>query len=203
MPILTNSKGLKALVGAGLLAGGLAIAKSNYSKTDYSSQEKEPGGTSTAPEGSTKQYDQAALPPNVTPGWRVRVCSEKTKAQAIRFLISNPATKSSSSMGARPNEGMGTDQASSSKGSGGTGETGMSGNMAPELAEWKRGESSEIKLPESFQLADKIRVEAMPDQKDKKAAVCILYNDHVVKHLNFDDHEVTTMNQSEHGECGC
>ena len=30
------------------------------------------------------------LPPNVTPGWKIRVCSEKTKVDNITFRFSRP-----------------------------------------------------------------------------------------------------------------
>jgi len=129
-----------------------------------------------------------SLPPNVTPGWKIRVCSEKTKADQINFKFAPEGSKSSKSTGATGSP--------ESKGVGGTG-------MAEQTASWSRGEASEINLPSEVRDADKIRVEATPSQKDKKASVCLIYDDHVAKKLNFDDREVSTVKSTDNGECGC
>jgi hypothetical protein len=156
-----------------------------------SSPDKSSAGTASRP--SSGKYGSGmegnpSLPPNVTPGWKIRVCSEKTKADQINFKFTPAGSKSSKSMGATGNP--------ESKGVGGTG-------MAEQTASWSRGEASEINLPAEVRDADKIRIEATPSQKDKKASVCVIYDDHVAKKLNFDDREVSTVKSTDNGECGC
>ncbi|HKP96283.1 MAG TPA: hypothetical protein VJ385_11035 [Fibrobacteria bacterium] len=156
---------------------------------------------------------RAMLPPNVTPGWKIRVCSEKTKAANINFKISSedkPAT------GSMPPGGSG--------GSGGVGSTGGSGSAADntgaqpaesqsqsgeggtgmhQTAMWSQGEPTEIAFPAEFKDAHKIKLEATPGEKNKEASVCVIYNDHVAKKLKFDDKETSTVKSTETGECGC
>jgi hypothetical protein len=174
------------------------------------------GSHSTSGKYGSGMEGSSSLPPNVTPGWKIRVCSEKTKADQINFKFTPTGEKSSKggtgATGSSGTTGMG---GSGSGSAGGTsGSAGMSGSnpgndpavnaaLSEQTASWSRGEASEIKLPSGVRDADKIRIEATPSQKDKKASVCVIYDDHVAKKLNFDDREVSTVKSTDNGECGC
>jgi hypothetical protein len=160
---------------------GMSSATGSYGTGHHASSGKYGSGT----EAST------SLPPNVTPGWKIRVCSEKTKADQINFKFTPAGSKSA--------KGNATGATGSSTGMGGSGTAGD----ADQTASWSRGEASEIKVPSGVRDADKIRIEATPSQKDKKASVCVIYDDHVAKKMNFDDREVSTVKSSDNGECGC
>jgi hypothetical protein len=154
------------------------------------------------------ETSSSSLPPNVTPGWKIRVCSEKTKADQISFKFTPEGSKSS-----RGSSGMSGTGGSGATGMGGSGNNGAASNpandasvnaeLSDQTASWSRGEASEINLPTGVRNADKIRIEATPSQKDKKASICVIYDDHVAKKLNFDDREVSTVKTTDNGECGC
>jgi hypothetical protein len=167
----------------------------------------------TASPSSTGKYGSgmegaSSLPPNVTPGWKIRVCSEKTKADQIQFKFTPEGKK-----GSKGGAGTGATGSSGSTGMGGSGSSSGSSNpandasvnaaLSEQTASWSRGEASEINLPSSLRDADKIRIEATPSQKDKKASICVIYDDHVAKKLSFDDREVSTVKNTDNGECGC
>jgi hypothetical protein len=154
----------------------------------------------------------SSLPPNVTPGWKIRVCSEKTKADQINFKFTPAGSKSSkgsSSMSGTGNPGStgiggtGSSEMGANSGNEATTNASANGAVSQQTVSWSRGEASEINLPSEVRDADKIRIEATPSQKDKKASVCVIYNDHVAKKLNFDDREVSTVKNTDNGECGC
>jgi len=157
------------------------------------------GTSGTGSHASTGKYGtgaegSASLPPNVTPGWKIRVCSEKTKADQINFKFTPAGSKTS--------KGSAT-CATGSPSSTGMGGSGAANDSSDQTASWSRGEASEINLPSAVRDADKIRIEATPSKKDKKASVCVIYDDHVAKKMNFDDREVSTVKSSDNGECGC
>jgi hypothetical protein len=162
-------------------------------------------GSSSGKYGSGME-GTSSLPPNVTPGWKIRVCSEKTKADQIQFKFTPEGKKGSKG-------GMGATGSSGATGMGGSGSSSGTSNpandasvnaaLSEQTASWSRGEASEINLPSSLRDADKIRIEAIPSQKDKKASICVIYDDHVAKKLSFDDREVSTVKNTDNGECGC
>jgi hypothetical protein len=191
-------------LGLALLAGGAP----SFVKAEALSQFGTPGqygmpdtgltapGTGNQPKpgtGGTGQED-ASLAPNTAAGWKIRVCSEKTKADRIDFKLTTAGSKSSYGTGASGN-------ASGIGGTGGASDTAM--GSAEHTAAWNRGEATEIKVPIELRDAEKLRIEATPSQKDKQASVCLIYGDHVAKKLNFDDREVSTVKRSDNGECGC
>ena len=92
----------------------------------------------------------------------------------------------------------------------GTGTGGEATTQDPSAAQadiqttsWSQGQSSLITLPESLAGIEKIKIEAVPGQKDMKSEVCVLYNDHVAKKLSFDDRSEATVKMNESGTCGC
>ncbi|MDB5049377.1 MAG: hypothetical protein JWO30_2448 [Fibrobacteres bacterium] len=232
--IFPGGSGTKGLLMAGLVAGAFGLALSNQGtygsqssgsgamgRDDTSSQSGQYGGTGSA--GGTGMTGAAQLPPNVTPGWKIRVCSEKTKASNINFSITSADKKAAGSTkeqsgtggsmgsGSMGGTGSASDNSQSSGGSatestqpsGTEAQTGATGTMSPQTAMWSQGEPTEITLPTELQSSDRIRLEATPGEKNKEASVCVLYNDHVAKKLKFDDKEVSTVKKTETGECGC
>jgi hypothetical protein len=214
--------GFKGLLIGGLVAGalGLALSEQPYTNPEATKRGESPSTTDTGMMGtgqtpssqgtggsSMDQAGSAQLPPNVTPGWKIRVCSEKTKADNINFMIS-PAEKGSKASGkSSSTTGSMSDKTQTSEGQAGTGseptaQSGETGSMG-QTAMWSRGEPTVIPVPSDLREADRIKIEATPGQKDQKASVCLLYNDHVAKKLNFDDREVSTVRKTESGECGC
>lgn len=163
------------------------------------------GASATGSASSSGKYGSAmegssSLPPNVTPGWKIRVCSEKTKADQINFKFTPAGSKTAkgSSTGA-----TGSPSSTGIGGSGAVNDAATNAALSDQTASWTRGEASEINLPSGVRDADKIRIEATPAQKDKKASICVIYDDHVAKKLNFDDREVSTVKSTDNGECGC
>lgn len=167
---------------------GMSSATGSYGTGHHASSGKYGSGT----EAST------SLPPNVTPGWKIRVCSEKTKADQINFKFTPAGSKSS-----KGNAATGSPSSTGVGGSGSANDASANAGVTNQTASWSRGEASEINLPSAVRDADKIRIEATPSQKDKKASVCVIYDDHVAKKMNFDDREVSTVKSSDNGECGC
>lgn len=195
------------LLFGGLVAGalGLALAAGSGTSSAGTAESSPTGKYGSGMEGAS------SLPPNVTPGWKIRVCSERTKADQINFKISPEGNK-----GSKGGSGMGATGSAGSSGMGGSGSSAGSSNPANDAsvnaalsersehtASWTRGEATEINLPSDLRGADRIRVEATPSQKDKKASVCLIYDDHVAKKLNFDDREVSSVKNTDNGECGC
>lgn len=161
-----------------------------------------PGTTGTGGTGATDATGSSAvgmtgtpLPPNVSPGWKIRVCSEKTKADNLTFRFSHGDKPKSGMQGTGGAEGTGVGGAS------GTGSDATAG-MQEQTASWSRGESSEITVPASLRNAEKIKVEATGD-KDKRSSVCVIYDDHVAKQLSFKDRDVSTVKRDASGTCGC
>lgn len=188
---------LKGLIAGGLLAGAVGLG---YGAGDYSSEEK--GGQQGA---ATEQQDeagvgggtgpgmsQADLPPNVAPGWKIRVCSEKTKAEQINFRVS-----------------PGKQQKGTAQGAAGTGEGGAGQDQAQsqaqneEMASWSKGDPTLINLPETFNSNEEIRIETIPAQEKMQSEVCVLYNDHVTKKISFDGRKETTVKMDQSGTCSC
>lgn len=193
---------LRALVAGGLLAAGLAFGEGNYSTLGESSEpgtgiprdDEGTGGTKGPGMSPTTTGQAAGLPPNVAPGWKIRVCSEKTKAQSINFKVSNADDKSAKA----------DKKEKGAYGAGGSAEGATSAAaMAHESASWTQGDASIINLPETVANYEKIRIEATPAQKDAKSEVCVLYNDHVTKKISFDDKSETTVKMTETGSCSC
>jgi hypothetical protein len=141
------------------------------------------------------------LPPNVTPGWKIRVCSERTKVDNLTFRISQPEKSDRSGKATGKPYGSKTtaEQAEARQGAGLTTDT---SSIVQQTAIWSRGAASEISVPTALREADRIRIEAV-GQKDKDAHVCVLYNDHVARKMSFDEREVATLRKTENGECGC
>jgi hypothetical protein len=228
----------------GLVAGalGLALSAGNYgsaassasdrgsavggsaSDTGMSSQTGGMSNRSSAGTGNpsssgrygTGMEGAASLPPNVTPGWKIRVCSEKTKADQITFRFAS----ASADKGSKGSAGTGATGGSGSAGMGGSGSgsagaghsaspsntagnTAVNAALSDQSVSWTRGEATEIKAPGEMRDADRIRLEATPSQKDRKSSVCVIYNDHVAKKLNFDDREVSMIKSTDNAECGC
>lgn len=254
----SGGAGFKGLLVGGLMAGALGLAYSDQgskSKSDdqtMGQSQTDPSGTSqqgtgatgTGTMGGTGATDAGAamLPPNVTPGWKIRVCSERTKASNINFKISSadkgskakgaagsetgamgsgqPGTMSSGQGGAAGSETgtMGSDntQATDQTGAtgttgatgqtgttGGSGQTGAAGTPGEQTAMWSQGEPTVISLPAELQNVERLRIEAVPGESNQNASVCVLYNDHVAKKMNFDDRQVSTIRSTEKAECGC
>jgi hypothetical protein len=188
---------LKGLIAGGLLAGAVGLG---YGAGDYGSKE-EGGQTGAATEqeegtgvgGSAGPgMTQADLPPNVAPGWKIRVCSEKTKAQQINFRVS-----------------PGKQQKGTAQGAAGTGEGGAGEDQAQtqaqnqEMASWSKGDPTMINLPEAFNNNQELRIETIPAQENMKSEVCVLYNDHVTKKISFDGRKETTVKMDQSGSCPC
>jgi hypothetical protein len=216
-----GGSGFRSMILSGIVAGSLGFALSDelspatgtgdggrgqLGRTDTSQQNSEyqgEGGFGGAGKGEPEmKTGSMQLPPNVTPGWKIRVCSEKTKASMINFKISS-ADKGTTSMkngyGAGGSGSMGDTMASPSD------KTGAAGGAMPmmQTAMWSQGEPTEITLPAELQSAEKIKLEAMPGEKNKEVSACVLYNDHVAKKLKFDSKNVSTVKKTETGECGC
>jgi hypothetical protein len=188
------------LVGLALAAGTAAIQPDVDEQSPTGQNTPAPGTYEEAQPGmgGSAMENQSALPPNVSPGWKIRVCSEKTKAEKIQFKVTPLESKTS--------KGMGGTEGSGEAGMGGTGssqDTSMSAAPAEQRATWTRGESTEVALPAELRDSDRIRIEASPFEKDQQASICLIYDDHVAKKLNFDDHKVSTVRSSDNGECGC
>jgi hypothetical protein len=159
------------------------------------------GNPSSSGKYGSGMEGSSALPPNVGAGWKIRVCSEKTKADQINFRFSTADAKGKPGAGAKGTAGAeGTGYGGSSNPAK---DTSVNAALSDQSVSWSRGESTEIKAPGDLRDADKIRIEATPSQKDKKSSVCVIYNDHVAKKLNFDDREVSTVKSTDNGECGC
>ncbi|GEM_PF-6151623 len=227
---MQSGTSLKALVAGGLLAGALGLAVSqtgspygsgsntgspqDQTMSSPGAPSQSGGQTNPSDPSQASQGSQASANANMNTGWRIRVCSEKTKAQSINFNIS-PAGNAKQGAGMSSTEGSSGSASSGSASSGSTapdmsstgaspsGSAASSAAMGPETASWTRGESTLIPVPGSLGDADKIRVEAIPGEKNQKASICLLYNDHVAKKLNFDDREVSTVKKTQTGECGC
>ncbi|MDQ3000690.1 MAG: hypothetical protein M3Y08_05460 [Fibrobacterota bacterium] len=250
----------KGLLVGGLMAGALGLAYSDQgskrgsddqtmgqSQTDQygipSQQGTGQSGTSTLGGTGATGAGAAMLPPNVTPGWKIRVCSEKTKATNINFKISSAdkgvkakgsagsgkmgsetgamgsgqtGTMGSGQGGASGSEtgSMGRDNAQATDLTGATGTpgttdptatggVGTTGAAGEQTAMWSQGEPTVISLPAELQNVERLRIEAVPGEKDRNASVCVLYNDHVAKKMNFDDRQVSTVKSTEKAECGC
>lgn len=165
------------------------------------------GGSSGAGQPGQPQAgaDQASLPPNVAPGWKIRVCSEKTMAQNIDFRISPAEDKKKGGQARAQDKASG--QAAKAEGAvtGETagGEAGMARTQGQETASWSRGEATLIAVPQSMANMEQIRIETIPAQKDMKSEVCVLYNDHVTKRISFQDRKETTVKMDDNATCGC
>lgn len=205
--VKTSGMSLKGLIAGGLLAGAVGLG---YGGGDYSHPSTGTGAAKTSEDhgiGGSKGpgMSQAALPPNVAPGWKIRVCSEKTKAQSIEFRAYPANDKAAKKASKQTPEGTGTT---------GMNGTGGAGDLDPATtatsASWSQGENSVVPLSESLAKVEKIKIEAIPAkaeatpaQKDLDSEVCVLYNDHVTKKISFDDRSETTVKMSETGSCGC
>lgn len=204
--INNSGMSLRGLIAGGLLAGsvGLGFGEGTYGSpstppagpggTAIPSAEEQGQGGSQGPGMATA--DAIALPPNVAPGWKIRVCSEKTKASSIAFTVM-PAEDKSAKSGKKAG-----DKASASGDETVTDQTAAAAGTH-ETASWNQGDASLINLPESVARLERIKIEAIPGQKDMKSEVCVLYNDHVAKRLTFDDKETATVKMTESGTCGC
>lgn len=199
---------LRGLVAGGILAGavGLGITQAE----DYGTPKSTPSGTPTEDQGGVGGSQgpgmitgETGLPPNVAPGWKIRVCSEKTKAQSINFKISTPEKKGASARSKTRDVVTETQDQATGMGEGSEQDMAATQGQSPEMATWNKGESSVISVPASFSSAERIRIEATPAEKDAKAEICVLYDDHVAKKLSFDDREVSTVKMTENGSCGC
>jgi hypothetical protein len=202
-------RGLKALVAGGMLAGALGLGMSATGSSDANNTSPSTSPTDKTMNSENRSSGNATgeLPPNVSPGWKIRVCSEKTKADKIQFKFSTadkkggmekstkgeqPSSTGSSSTGSSSTEKSDQSQASS----GGT-------SSSEDLTAWTRGDSSMVSVPSDLREVQKLRIEAMPSEKKAKSSICVLYNDHVTKKLNFSDREVSTVKADDNGECGC
>lgn len=202
----------------GMVAGALGLALSAGSPSSASSSPKLPGSAtdsassqygvpsdpSVGPSATGRTSDKSSAgtgnpASNVASGWKIRVCSEKTKADQINFRFS--LADKNAKAGAKGTAGAeGTGYGGSSDPAS---DNAVGSALSDQTISWSRGEATEIKAPGDVRDADRIRLEATPSQKDKKSSVCVIYNDHVAKKLNFDDREVSTIKSTENGECGC
>lgn len=150
----------------------------------------QPGYGGSGPAAGEGSAFEAAMAPQ---GWRIRVCSEKTKADQIKFTIGT---------GDKPKAGA---KATGSAGGTGVGGSGSAGDaVSPDrTVTWTRGEATEMKLPLELRTAEKIRVEAVPGKKDEKASICVIYDDHVAMSMTFNDRETGTVKRTETAACGC
>ena len=208
---------IPGLLIAGMVAAacGLALSASGSSSSSSASEKgaatgssgqygmpSSDTGMSPSAKGSAGRSGAgtAALPPNVTPGWKIRVCSEKTKADQIsfKFMPDNKGAKAGTGAAGSASTGMGGSGSANP-----ANDPAVIAALSEQTATWSRGEATEIKLPSGLRDAERIRVEASPSQKDKSASVCLIYNDHVAKKLNFDDREVSMAKSTDNGECGC
>lgn len=203
---------LKALLVSGALAGAIGLGYAGGDKQKEGSkgasapaaQEEDLGvGGSVGPGASAA----AALPPNVAPGWKIRVCSEKTKAQSISFRISDASQKQDkhSKAGSRDQD---TSTGKTGEGTGTGGSSGptmdqRAGMAGQEMATWSQGEPSVITIPETFSKVEKLKIEAIPGQDKMKTSACVLYNDHVTKKIEFDSRKEYTVKMDESSTCGC
>jgi hypothetical protein len=203
---------IRSLIAGGLLAGALGLGygenggaygspAGNYGDIPADDQtgtgvsdDKGAGGS----QGPGTASATAALPPNVAAGWKIRVCSEKTKAQSISFRVGSSEMKGKDKRSMKDEGGTG---GSATSGEGGS--ASASGQTALETATWNQGDPTLITLPESVANLDKIKIEATPAQKDMKSEVCVLYNDHVTKKISFDEKNEVTTKMDDHGTCGC
>lgn len=231
MVIRVKSPGtaLRSLAAGGLLAASLGLG-TGFGAGGYGSggdyEEDRGTGASQEEKGAgggqvTGMVQSASLPPNVTPGWKIRVCSEKTKAQSITFTFS-PVGETSKSKSPSTEKTYGTGGSGEAEGSGvpgghgaqdtgtagGGSEPGMGGAasdtaLLKETSTWQSGDPSLIVLPEHLSMNEKIRIQATPDRKDAKSEVCVLYNDHVAKKISFDETNTTTVKTTDNGTCGC
>lgn len=158
---------LIGLTAVGMLAGALGLTLS------------QPGHPPPLRAAEESAAAPAALPPNVAPGWKIRVCSEQTTADSLRFRF-YPASDAHRQ---DPYEAETV--------------------PGQQTAAWVRGDSTLIRLPRGMARADRITVEAIPTQNDRKASVCLLYGDHVAKRMEFDDMETSTIRNTQNGTCGC
>lgn len=203
---------LKTLIVSGALAGAIGLGHAGGDKQKEGSkgasapaaQEKDLGVGGSAGPGASAA---AALPPNVTPGWKIRVCSEKTKAQSISFRISDANQKQSKhSKTGSQDQDMSTGKTGEGTGTGGSsGPTtdqgaGMTGQ---EMASWSQGDPSLITIPDTFSKVEKLKIEAIPGQDKMKTSACVLYNDHVTKKIDFDSRKEYTVKMDESSSCGC
>jgi hypothetical protein len=193
---------LRGLVAGGLLAGAVGFG---FGEGGYGGTSGEPGTSNPAAEDQGVGGSQgpgmaateaAALPPNVAPGWKIRVCSEKTKAQSINFRVMSADDKSAK------NEKKAADKTTAAGDPSVTDQTAASAGTQ-ETASWTKGDPSLINLPESVARLERIRIEATPAQEDMKSEVCVLYNDHVTKKMSFDEKQTATVKMNENGTCGC
>ncbi|HLP42564.1 MAG TPA: hypothetical protein VK465_13730 [Fibrobacteria bacterium] len=190
----------KALLVSGALAGAIGLGYAGGDKQKEGSkgasapaaQEEDLGvGGSVGPGASAA----AALPPNVAPGWKIRVCSEKTKAQSISFRISDASQKQDKH--SKAGEGTGTG------GSSGPTMNQSAGMAGQEMATWSQGDPSVITIPDTFSKVEKLKIEAIPGQDKMKTSACVLYNDHVTKKIEFDSRKEYTVKMDESSTCGC
>lgn len=205
---------LKGLIAGGLVAGavGLGFGEGTYGSPSSGSPSRSGSGTEMSGAdtgvGGGKAPEMAhTLPPNVAPGWKIRVCSEKTKAQTIDFRA-YPADDKSASKAAKKTSEQASEPGAKPMGTGSGGEATTQDPSAASQADiqttsWSQGQSSLITLPESLAGVEKIKIEAVPGQKDMKSEVCVLYNDHVAKKLSFDEKSEATVRMNETGTCGC
>ncbi len=216
----SGGPGFKGLLLGSLMAGALGLALSqpstygtpagNAGTQQTPSTQSEPSQTGQSGATMSAPTSAGQLPPNVTAGWKIRVCSEKTKADNINFTLS-PGGKSAKPMGksSKSTSSMSDKTATIEEpiAQGGAmdqpGATGETGTISQQTAMWSRGEPTEIAVPTELREVERLKIEAVPGQKDKGASVCLIYNDHVAKKLNFDDREVSTVKKTETGECGC
>jgi hypothetical protein len=227
-PMNTGGTRLNRLLMGGLMAGALGLVHAAQ-PPDYRGD----AGTLGSGSAQTTPYDTAPgassptsggptldtsftgsvsnatgnLPPNVTPGWKIRVCSERTKVDNLTFRISQPekSDRSGKAMGKPYGSKTTAEQAEAQQGTPGMAAENAGAENAgivQQTAIWSRGAASEIPVPTALREADRIRIEAV-GQKDKDAHVCVLYNDHVARKMNFDEREVATLRKTENGECGC
>jgi hypothetical protein len=225
-PMNMGRKSLNRLLMGGMMAGTLGLiyaAQSPDSRSDAGTlgsgsaqttpYDTAPGASSPTSGGPTLDTSltgtvsnaTGSLPPNVAPGWKIRVCSERTQVDNLTFRISQPGQSDRSSQAAGKPYGSKTaaEQAEARQGTAGAaGLATDTSSMVQQTAIWSRGAATEIAVPTSLREADRIRIEAV-GQKDKDAHVCVLYNDHVARKLNFDEREVATLRKTENGECGC
>jgi hypothetical protein len=167
-------------------------------------------------QGPGMQPADAALPPNVAPGWKIRVCSERTQAQSVSFRISDAKQKQDKQSRNRQGQARDPEQATGqtpgqATGTGGSADPSMDPGSAQgqpqasgqEMASWSRGDPSLITIPETFSQVERIKIEAIPGQDKMKTSACVLYNDHVAKKIDFDTRKEFTVRMDDKGTCGC
>ncbi|MBI3582360.1 MAG: hypothetical protein HY096_00230 [Nitrospinae bacterium] len=69
---------------------------------------------------------------------------------------------------------------------------------------WKSSDSAQFDMPDDIKNVQEIWIKGEAVPHGRNAYMCIFYNDHVVKHMDFDESEEHEKRQDDHDdECAC